>query len=133
MNFSSLTRRRRPATNLFDWAFGPQVRELVAEEHALKLSRSEFKLKASLKDHSFVTTRNQANRLAHIADRSYTVWRRTAAGPELQRLVARAFCGQWVMRARHVAWLGDEPQCQRCIDALSALIRANAAQDGGPA
>lgn len=127
------TRSKRLATNLFDWAFGTQVRELIAEEHALKLSSSEFKLRASLKGHSFVTTRDQKNRLAHIADRSYTVWRRTPAGAKPQRLVARGFCGQWVMQARHADWSRDEPRCQRCIDALAALIKATDAQGGGAA
>lgn len=118
----ALPRPRRAATNLFDWAFGPVVRELADEEHALSLAADEFKTKATPKGYWFVTTRNQSDRLAHAADRSYTVWRRTLAGPKLQRLVARGFCGQWVMRARRADWRRDATRCQRCIDTLAAVI-----------
>lgn len=117
------SRSRRPATNPFDWAFGPVVRELVDEEQALRLVTDEFKTKASPKGYWFATTRNQPDRLAHAADRSYAVWRRTPTGPTLQRLVARGFCGQWIVRARRADWSRDETRCQRCLDALAALIK----------
>lgn len=119
----AFSRPRRAATNLFDSAFGPVVRELADEEQALRLATDEFKTKATPNGYWFVTTRNQPDRLAHAADRSYTVWRRTLAGPALQRLVARGFCGQWVIKARRADWRRDEARCERCLAALDALIK----------
>jgi len=127
------SRSRRPASNLFDWTFGSAVRELVDEERALRLVDDEFKTKASPKGYWFATTRNQPDRLAHAADRSYAVWRRTPSGPTLQRLVARGFCGQWIVRARRADWSRDEARCQRCLDTLDALIKDADEREAGQA
>lgn len=107
---------------LFDQAFGIPLRRLGRQRHALNLAADEFWLSASLKGHSFVTTRNRADKLAHVAQRTVTVWRRTLAGPQLQRLVAQAMCGQWVMQARPTDWFRDEPRCERCIEVLRRAL-----------
>lgn len=109
---------------LMDQAFGVPFRRLGRQQHALNLTPDEFWLNASLKGHAFVTTRNRSHKVAHIAQRSCTIWRRTPTGPQLQRVVAQAMCGQWVMQARHADWFrDDEPHCDRCIDVLGRLLR----------
>jgi hypothetical protein len=110
--------------------FGVPLRRRGRAYHALNLAPGEFWLNASLKDHSFVTTLNRARKVAHIAQRSCTVWRRTVAGPQLQRVVAQGMCGQWIMQARHADWFrDDEPHCDRCVDVLGRLLNKEDAHE----
>jgi len=121
----SLVRRRRPryADDTFEAFFGRSFDEYLAKKHAMDLAADEFWLNASLKGISFVTTRRRSHKVAHIAARSCTVWRRTLAGPQAQRIVAQGVCGQWVMRAAPADWSSDTPRCVRCIAELGRILK----------
>lgn len=120
----SLYRHRRPryTDDLFEAFFGRTLDEHLAKKHAMDLAADEFWLNASFKGLSFVTTRNRAHKVAHIAMRSCTVWGRTPVGPQMRRVVAQGMCGQWVMRAVPVDWFRDEPQCARCVAELGRVM-----------
>ena len=114
---------------LFDQVFGRHARALIAERHALKLAKGEFKLSASLHGMSFVTMLNRSRRLAHFEHYSYSVWRRGSTGPQVVRIVSRALCGQWIMQAKRADWFVDDPRCVPCERALHALIEAHRAAE----
>lgn len=121
----SLVRRRRPrhVDNVFEMFFGRALDEHLAAKHAMNLAAGELWMNASLKGISFVTTRNRAHKVAHVAMRTCTIWRRALAGPQLERIVAQGVCGQWVMRAAPADWSSNEARCERCIAELGRILK----------
>lgn len=96
---------------------------------AIRLSGAEFKLAASFKGFAFTTTIQRSRRLAHVVQECYSVWVPSGNGTHrLVRVVARGFCGQWIISARRVEWatIAEGSRCEQCLTVALRVVEEQA-------